>query len=95
MSPYDPFGMAQPAMLICKLIQRELFPPKNQDPHQLHVLGWDDPIPQQFDKQWHQMIRTCQEVTKLRIPRSFYPKHQGTPVHQQLFAFADASDLAL
>ena len=79
MSPYDPFGMAQPAMLICKLIQRELFPPKDQDPHQLHVLGWDDPIPQQFDKQWHQMIRTCQEVTKLKIPRSFYPKHQGTP----------------
>ena len=41
MSPYDPFGMAQPAMLICKLIQRELFPLKDQDPHQLHALGWN------------------------------------------------------
>ena len=41
------------------------------------------------------MIRTCQEVKRLKVPRSFYPKNQGTPIHQQLFAFADASDLAL
>ena len=29
------------------------------------------------------------------MPRAFYPKNKGTPLHQQLFAFADASDLAL
>ena len=95
MSPYDPIGIASPALLSCKLLQREIFPPKDQDPHRLHALGWDDPIPSQFDKQWKQTIKACQDVQKLTIPRSFYPKGHGTPKHQQIFAFADASDLAI
>ena len=33
-------------------------------------------------------------MESLEIPRSFYPEGHGKPVHQQLFAFADASDLA-
>ena len=40
------------------------------------------------------MQTTCREVESLEIPRSFYPAEHGTPVRQQLFAFADASDLA-
>ena len=40
------------------------------------------------------MIATCKATTTLSIPRSFYPKGHGKPIHQQLFAFADASDLA-
>ena len=40
------------------------------------------------------MQATCRDVESLEIPRSFYPAEHGTPVHQQLFAFADASDLA-
>ena len=40
------------------------------------------------------MQTTCREVESLEIPRSFYPEGHGKPVHQQLFAFADASDLA-
>ena len=40
------------------------------------------------------MVSTCRETADLSIPRSFYPKGHGKPKHQQLFAFADASDLA-
>ena len=32
MAPYDPLGMASPVMLKCKLLQREVFPPANDDP---------------------------------------------------------------
>ena len=94
MAPYDPQGIASPALLSCKLLQREIFPPIDQDPHKLHSLGWDDPIPSLFEKQWNSMIKTCRDVQKISIPRPFYPIGHGTPKHQQLYAFADASDLA-
>ena len=94
-SPYDPFGMAAPAMLQCKLLQREIFPQKEQDPHHFNAMGWDDPIPERFTKQWEQMIKTCNDVQDISMPRAYYPKQHGAPVQQQLFGFADASDLAL
>ena len=94
MSVYDPLGMAEPATLTNKLFARAITPRKEEDPHCTHALKWDDPIPPQFQKQWDQMQATCREVESLEIPRSFYPAEHGTPVHQQLFAFADASDLA-
>ena len=81
-------------MLTCKLLQREMFPTKDRDIHNYQAIDWDDPIPKQFDKQWQQMIETTQNVQQLKMRRSFYPKDAGTPTTQQLFAFADASDLA-
>ena len=95
MSPYDPFGIVEPAMLSTKLLQRETIPPKSDDPHNFHTMGWDDPIPSHFRKQWQEMIKTCSDVQELTVPRSFYPANRGTPVRQQLHAFSDASDLAL
>ena len=63
MSVYDPQGIAAPAMLSCKLLQREIFPRKEEDPHCTHALGWDDPIPAQFHKQWEKMLNTCRDVS--------------------------------
>ena len=40
------------------------------------------------------MIRTCEEVQRIQIPRPFYPPSSGIPAKQKLYAFADASDLA-
>jgi len=95
MEPYDPFGIAQPAMLACKLLQREIWPLPGDDPHGCRPLGWDDPLPSVFDRPWNKMSQICQDIQNLSISRSFYPKDHGVPEHQQLFAFADASDLAL
>ena len=94
MAVYDPQGIAAPLMLTCKLLQRELFPPKDADPHCLHHLGWDDPIPIMFHDKWDTMKDTCKETKDLSIPRPFYPRGHGIPMQQQLHAFADASDLA-
>ena len=41
MSPYDPMGIAAPAMLKYKLFQREVIPPSRDDPHNYHTL---DPL---------------------------------------------------
>ena len=98
MAVYDPIGISGPAMLSCKLFQRDLIPRNtDEDPHRTHALGWHDPLPTVFHKQWSIMLATCQEVSSsnLCIPRPFYPQGHGAPIQQQLFAFADASDLAL
>ena len=91
MSPYDPLGIAAPVMLLCKLLQREVFPPLNDDPHNYAALGWDGILPSYLKKQWEQMVSTCYQVQDLEIPRSYYPLGNGTPISQQLHAFADAS----
>ena len=60
----------------------------------MSALGWDGPIPTHFHKQWDKMVSTCKDTADLSIPRHFYPPGHGKPVHQQLFAFADASEHA-
>ena len=91
---YDPLGIAEPATLTNKPFLRDLTPRKEEDSHCRNALDWDDAISHQFQKQWDQMQATCRDVVSLGIPCSFYPAGHGAPVHQQLFAFADASDLA-
>ena len=95
MSPYDPFGQVSPAMLSCKLLQREIFPPKYQDPLNMQSKGWDDAIPSLFDRQWADMLKTVQSVGRITSPRSFYQPENGRPTSQQLFGFSDASDSAI
>ena len=95
MSPFDPSGAGALAMLATKLLQREIFPAKTEDPMHLQEIGWDDPIPPQFHKQWDEMLQTVREMPKVSFPRSFYKAGNGTPKSQRLYAFADASDLAI
>ena len=91
---FDPLGIAAPAILECKLLQREMAPPKGQDVHGWNAIDWDDPIPSLYEPQWKKIIKINQEAQAIRLPRSYYPLDHGTPIHQQLYAFADASDLA-
>ena len=67
MAPYDPLGIAAPALLSCKLFQRLVFPPATDDPHGYHSLGWDDPLPSRLKDQWKEVINTC---SKYKISRS-------------------------
>ena len=95
---FDPLGIADPAKLTLRLLNREIFPRKGEDdPHGINALGWYEPIPAVFDKQWNKMLETYNEIaaSDLNIPRPLYPQGHGSPTHQQLYAFADASDLAI
>ena len=91
MSPYDPQGMTSPARLSCKLLQREIFPPKDLDPYNFQSMDWDALIPEIFHKKWDQMIATINDLPNITMDRSYYPAKAGLPTHQQLHAFADAS----
>ena len=94
-SIYDPLGFCEPVKLAANLLRREMVPRKGEDPHGYHAMDWDDPIPSHFHKEWDKMVATSRELKDLSIPRPYYPSHHGTPIHQQLHAFADASDSAL
>ena len=82
MMPYDPFGIAQPAMLMPKLLQREIIPNLQDDPHDYHRLDWDDELPDRLSGQWKQMLRICTEVQRLKVSRSYYPPGHGIPIAQ-------------
>ena len=95
---FDPLGIVAPAKLILRLINREIDPRKEEeDPHCIKALDWYDPLPAAFDKQWDKLVETCKEIAEsdIRIKRPLYPQGHGMPVHQQIHAFADASDIAL
>ena len=77
---------------------REIIPRlREDDPHGVRALGYWKTIPAVFDQQWNKMVNTCKEIadSDLKITRPLYPQGHGMPIHQQLHAFADASDLAL
>lgn len=108
MSPYDPYGIVSPAMLDTKLIQRGACPPKNQDPYNCHHKEWYDSLPECLKSKGHDLhpkqwkyLRTARDkmiknITSLHVvivPRSVYSS--GIPGTQQLFTFADASDVAI
>ena len=76
MSPYDQIGIAAPTMLLTKLIQRQLIPPENNDPHSYHAIGWDGVLPDHLTNQWQEMICTSEHVQQLRVTISFYSKRR-------------------
>ena len=71
---YDPLGIAAPASLHCKLLQREIIPQKDQDPHGLNATGWQDPIPPLFQPQWKMIIKINQEAQNIRLPNVTTPR---------------------
>ena len=41
------------------------------------------------------MLAAINDLRSITMNRSYYPNNSGIPTHQQLHAFADASDLAI
>ena len=105
---YDPGGIIAPARLDVRLMHRDVCPPKTQHPYKCFNLGWDDPLPEclksegneahpaqcrYYKRRWNRMIETIGNLHEVSIPRADYPSEM--PVSQQLFAFADASEVAI
>lgn len=56
---FDPLGIVAPAKLILRLINREIEPRLEEDPHCIKALDWYDQLPAAFDKQWIKLVETC------------------------------------
>ena len=89
-------------------MQRDICPPKDRDPLNLHSLGWDDPLPyclqlpgekahpQEcccFKNRWEDFLRILGNLQDVKVPRAVYPS--GVQVDQRIYPFADASEEAI
>ena len=92
-SLYDPLGFVSPVILLGRLIQREIIPCKNTDSEMVSY-DWDDLLPEKFLAPWQNWVTSLVDLTKIRVPRSFYPMHFKLE-RQELHVFCDASDNAI
>lgn len=90
---YDPAGLISPVVLVGKLFQREILPTKKSG-SELITYGWDDPLPESFRPRWDTFLNSLHELSKIKVPRSFYPPCL-VPALQELHVFSDASDDAI
>lgn len=92
-SLYDPIGLVSPVILAGRLLQRELLPHNDQNPH-IKDLDWDDELPSQYMTDWKEWIDTLPLLDTISIPRSMYPIG-FSPVTRELHVFNDASFSAI
>ena len=93
-SIYDPIGIASPVVLGGRLIQRRIFPRKDE-PNSLANYDWDDVLPERYLNLWEDWKESLNQLTALEIPRCFKPKNFGLCTQQILHVFADASEEAI
>ena len=93
-SLFDPIGIASPVGLFGRVLQRTFMPPKNHANPSEH-LGWDDPLPKEYEYDWHQWISHLKESETITIPRCYHPVNFGNIVVSELHVFSDASNLAI
>ena len=90
---YDPWGLASPAVLEGKLLQRKIIPPKKEG-SPLKNYDWDDILPNELKPAWEHWTSSLHELDNIKVPRSFYPRN-FKPIEQQLHIFCDASEQAI
>ena len=94
-SVFDPIGLASPACLAGRLFQRSILPKKGQGSAEIEELGWDDILPATYRQQWENFKSQLPQLEKLTMPRGLTPIDFGNVVKQDIFSFADASELAI
>ena len=78
---YDPHGLVLPFTIEARMILQRSWRAAN---------GWDDPLPEELQKQWTQWLLHLTALPKLRIPRCVHPT-SIIPQYQHLHIFCDAS----
>ena len=82
---YDPLGLATPFTVRGKILLRKLtaIEPK---------IGWDEPIPDEFNADWSKFINCIPLMSRISFPRCVKPKNTtGNPT---LITLSDASENA-
>ena len=81
-SLFDPLGMISPFILSGKKILQLLC---KKD------LGWDDPIPEDLEKEWMSWLHQIEDLDKIKLKRCYAPLNIEVKEYQ-LHHFSDASE---
>ena len=93
-SLYDPLGLISPCILIGRLLQREILPPKNKLTPEIESCGWDDPLPEHLRGKWEEWKTMIRDLEQVRIPRCYVPPNFDNCT-RELHVYSDASDSAI
>lgn len=86
---YDPMGKLQPFIVEIKFALGKLYRFKDESNN---PLGWDDPIPEEYDETWRLILNKFFEIENLRFPRRLSSANAvGDPI---VIVFSDSSMLA-
>ncbi|XP_043257967.1 uncharacterized protein LOC122400510 [Colletes gigas] len=80
---FDPLGWASPVIIVAKLMLQELW---------LLNKDWDDEIPADLCKKWHEYCEHLSQLREVRIPRWTGVRNNNVAI--ELHGFADASHRA-
>ncbi|XP_033727676.1 uncharacterized protein LOC117317008 [Pecten maximus] len=84
-SLYDPLGLLAPITIKGKMFFRSVINLQ---------CGWDDPLPSDLEREWHQWWSSLTELETLNIPRCYGSGTTGKKV-KELHVFSDASSEAI
>lgn len=79
---FDPLGLLSPIVIKPKMLLQKLWQ---------QGLDWDQPVSNEISKDWEQIMRSIQLISKLQVPRLVLC---DSPQHIELHAFSDASQSA-
>ena len=84
-SIYDPLGLAGPYTVRAKILMRKLWTYETK-------LDWDDPIPEEYAREWMTFLDDLPEMEKITVKRCLKPHNAiGDPI---LIIFSDGSNNA-
>lgn len=84
-SVYDPYGFAGPFVLNAKRLLQGLTAMK---------LGWDDPMPEEYEIRWRQWKAELPKMEDVKVRRCYRSSDFGHVMENQLHHFCDASEKA-
>lgn len=79
---FDPLGLLSPCVIKAKILLQQLW---------LHKLSWDDPIPDEIQKDWNKFAIAIPNLSNLSVPRYVLC---DSPTTVELHSFSDASQNA-
>lgn len=80
---FDPLGLLGPVLIRGKCIMQQAW----QIP-----CGWDDPLPEETQKRWHEFHSSLQELKEFNVSRNINPGNMSQSFN--LVGFGDASEKA-
>ncbi|XP_028031094.1 uncharacterized protein LOC114243702, partial [Bombyx mandarina] len=79
---FDPLGLLSPCVIKAKMLLQQLW---------LHKLAWDDPIPNDIQRNWNKFSIAIPSLLNLEVPRRVLCDE---PISIELHSFSDASQNA-